>query len=203
MVGWVDFRYHKLATLQPQKYVYVAAKSLKKPHSFSIVTARQITTWRVKPLSIKKLNYFFFFRIMGRQFNLLAKQFSIFIKHVLCVPVRFYFFSNMRYFIDFSYLKLINLVVYVVYYHLKILLLLVYFLYQVNKFTYRITKWCTITSSFFLILRRCFRQRLYMAYNLYTAFKRTTYKFLTKPLVLHSPRCYLRVLYQRCSVYFY
>lgn len=136
---------------------------------------------------------------MRSQFNLIAKQYSVFVKQVPTAPIKEYYLYSMRYFIDFSYMKLINLPIYTYYYIFKLFLFVTFIIYQIEKFSYRVLKWVTVTSSFFLNIRKGFRQRMYMLFNLYQALKTALIFLSIKPKVFVFLKTFTKVVrYRHC-----
>lgn len=86
------------------------------------------------------VSYFFFFVLMQNQFNVIAKQFALFIKQVVSAPIKQHYFYNLRYFIDFKYMNTVNVIIYLYFYTFKVFLLWIFVVYQAVKFSYRILK---------------------------------------------------------------
>ena len=158
-----------------ERYTYfrrsAAVHTAQLKHKLATANQRAVTErWLSPNAAWRTLVYFFYFNLMKGQYNLVAKQYATFLRKVVYVPARLYYMSRTRYFVEFDRLHVYIPSLYVGYFVLRSWLFAVYVVYQTGKFSYRLLKWASITSSYFLNIRRGFRQRGYMIFNSYTAY---------------------------------
>src|SRR6218665_3947105 len=115
----------------------------------------------VKPRAEQLPGYYLFFKLLGRCRGLGAAQCFFFIKRVFALPFGSYALRNLRYYIDFKHLEAILPLLYGAHYALKAALVLSVSVYKVGKLAFALLKLVAVTSSFFLNMRKCCRQRLY------------------------------------------
>jgi hypothetical protein len=195
--------------LQPLLSVFYTARTVASKLSLLksdciYYCSRQRTSYAVSTL--RRAVYFFFFKLAKRQYSVIAKQYTTFLNRFFSIPVREYLVTRLRYYIDFSYLKAIIIIKYAFYYHLKLTLFLLYVIYQSCKFTYRSLRWQVTVSSYFLNIRRGYRQRLYMFHNFYWFVRGATRVlisnfFLLKPITAGTALCYLHSAQRRNCFY--